>query len=334
MIFTSKQIKTQILLVLVLLLVVTINSSCISLTKSLKEKSPLIIEMDTDKHLGKFTEYGISKNMVSTVNSYLDIVSQFMLSITNRSFYCSFNYQLDWIKFYYYTQICCKMNSGGKKLDKQLLMKLLSLSLTKRNHIYVPQLPANCQRYVIHTSLGNKIKTPLTIKWQQSSFQSFNTKIIESTICPLGDDKSQCSTFLLFPEELLICTKVIRNHMEFVGHHTHFKIHNFKIPQVYVFENVNNSYDELIFFLQNSSFQSYDDFSKILANEVTSKKREDTMYFCLTNCEGDRCIIGIEFTKPLSEQCQIIGILSKKNSKHEYKLKNLFYLPSISFVKN
>jgi len=114
MIFTCKQLKPS-LLVLFLLFVYTINASCISLTKSFKEKPPLIIEMSTDEHLGKFTEYGISKAMVNLVYSYLDIVSQLTLSRTSRSFYCLFNYQLDWVKFYCYITVYCRLNSGGKK---------------------------------------------------------------------------------------------------------------------------------------------------------------------------------------------------------------------------
>lgn len=329
MIFTSKQIKTQILLVLVLLLVVTINSSCISLTKSLKEKSPLIIEMDTDKHLGKFTEYGISKNMVSVVYFNLDIVSAFSLSMTNRSFYCLFNEQLDWVKFYYYTNICCRLKSDGKKFDKQLLRKILSLSLTNQDHIYFPRALVNCHRYLRHTSIY-KTSPPLELKWQHSP-HFFSSKTSDSTLCPFKDAQSECSSFCSFDEELIVCTKMMSNHLNYIGHHTHFIIQNVKIPTLYVFAHVHNSYDEIIFFDQTCSFERCDQFSETITHEISSKNRKDTLYFYLTNRESDKCFMCIELTKSLNTQCQILGIVSKKNPKQEYKLKSLFYLPSISF---
>jgi len=313
---------------LLFLFVCTLNASCISLTKSLKEKPPLIIEMNTDEHLGTFSEYGISKDMVNVVFSHLDIVSAFTLTMTNRSFYCLLNSQLDWVKFYYYTTVCCTMNSGGKKTNKQLLVKILSLSFMKQDHIWFPRISGSCHQYLVATPLRNK----LTLDWQQSSF-SFSHENIESTLCPFGDIKSQCSVYNLMKEELLFCSKIMKNRLEYVGQHKHFKILNVKIPILYVFEHVNNSHDELIFFFKNCSFQHCDVFSELLSSEISLKNRADTMYFCLTNVEGDKCCICLEFSKPLIAQCHILGILSKKKTQ-EYKLKNLFYLPSISFSKD
>jgi len=326
--FTSKQFNTQ-LLVLFLLFLYTINGSCITLTKAVKEKPPLIIEMITDEHLGKFSEHGISKDMVSVVYSYLDIVSAFNLSITNRSFYCLFHDQLDWVKFYYYTTVCSKMNSGGKKFDQQLLRKILSLSLTKQDHVYFPQAPVDCHRYLMHTALASKVNPPLEFYWQHF-FLSFHKHLIEFTVCPFGNEKSKCSSHNLFTEELVICSKILKTRLDYIGHHKHLKLQHVKIPFLYVFEHVHNSHDELIFFFQNCSFQYYDDFFETLAH----KAQEDKIYFFLINYEGDMCGICIDVTEPWNTQCQIVGILPKKNPKQQYKLKKLFYLPSISFSKD
>jgi len=317
---------TAQLLVVFVLLLVTINSSCISLTKAVKEKPPLIIEMNTDEYLGKFTDYGISKNMVSFVYSYLDIVSVFTLSITNRSFYCLFNHQLDWVKFHYYLTTYCKMNSGGKKSDHQLLRKILSLSLTQQDNIYFSQIPTNFQDYLSHIDITSELK----FDWKHSTL-SFTLEKSESIPCPFGDKKSQCSVTNLFTEEFYLCTKILKNRFDFAGHHKHFTIRNFKLPFLYVFEHVNNSHDKLIFFFQNCSF---DTFSKTHSLEIIAKKRKDTVYFYMTNSEGDKCFICFEFTKPLNTQCHVIEIVSKKNPKQKYKLNNLFYLPSISFFKD
>jgi hypothetical protein len=40
----------------------------------------------------------------------------------------------------------------------------------------------------------------------------------------------------------------------------------------------------------------------------------------------------IEASGPLIAQCHVIGVVAKKNPKYQYKLKNLFYLPSTSFT--
>jgi len=330
MISTAQQIKT--LLLVFFSFVCTIDASCISLTKSLKEKPPLIIEMHTDEHLGIFTEYGISKNIVSAVYSYLDIVSAFTVLLTNRSFYCLFHTQLDWVKFYYYTNICCKRNSGGKKFDQQLLRNILWLSLTHQDHIYFPRAPLNCQRYLRHTAIYNNAP-PLQLRWQHSP-HFFSSKHSESTLCPFGDDTSKCASFCFLDEELIVCTKMMHGHRNYIGHHQHFTIQNVKIPTLYVFENVHNSLDELIFFFEHCSFERCYEFYETRAHEINNNKRKDAMYFCLTNRDADKCFMCIELAKPLNAQCQILGIVSTKNPKQEFKLKNLFYLPSISFSQD
>jgi len=327
MISTSKQTKTH-LLVFFLLFSCTINASCISVKKLFKEK-PLIIKMNTDEHFGKFTEHGISKHMISVVYSHLDIYSEFMLSITNRSFYCFFNYQLDWVKYYYYTTIYCKKQFGGKKSDKQLLLKILSLALTKQDHVYFPQAPSDCQPYLIHTPL--RIQSKFT--WRYLCLSS-SPENIEYTSCKSDDDKIQCSLYDFLREKLVLCTKVMKNCVDYTGNHKHFRISNVKIPILYVFDHVNNSHDEIIFFFQNCTFDYCNDFSTIPEYELTIKKGEDILHFFLTNRDGDKCFVRIEITNSLSTQCKIIGILSKNNPKHQYKLKNIFYLPSIYFSKD
>jgi len=233
--------------------------------------------MHTDEHLGTFTEYGISKNVVSMMSSYLDITSAFVLSITNRSFYCSFNNQLDWIKYYYYTTVCCRRNSGRKKFDKHLLRNILSLSLINQDNIYFSRAPLNCLRYLKHHPI-TQLFPPLELQWQHS-FHFFNSEDRESTVCPFSDAHSSCSSFCFMEEELIICTRIIPNHPNHIGHHKHFKIQDVKIPILYVFEHVRNSCDELIFFLHSCSFDHYDKFPAKCALEISTKSRSDTMYF-------------------------------------------------------
>jgi len=333
--FTSKQIKAQCL-VLYLLFVYTINSSCISLTKSFKKNPPLVIEINTAEHLGKFTECGISKGMVNIVYSYLDIISEFLLSITNRSFYCLFNHQLDWIKFYYYTTVDCRQTKSSRhSSDKQLLRKILSLPLKKHEYIYFPQAPVNCERYLSHTSLENKFTdhAPLEYRWHHiPSAPSFPLDTIEP--CPFSDNpKRHCFCYNFLQERLIICSKMLKNNLHYIGHHKHFIIQNIRMPIVYVFEHVHNSHDELIFFLHNCSFQRCDIFYPLLFDK-SSQNNEGKMgsvYFFLTNRAGDKCCILMEVTAP--QRLYIIGILSKRNPEQRYRLKNLFYLPSISFIK-